>query len=638
MCGIAGFYNFSDESTIDLKTLSARFRKQLGKRGPDSEGEFITEKVLLSHTRLSVIDTSAEAGQPMFSKDGSCVIVYNGEIFNFKSLRQELEAKGNKFETDSDTEVILQLYLEEGLNFLNRLNGFFSLAIYNKSNDELIIARDRFGIKPLLFSQTEKGLVFASEMKALLEALEPQELDHASLRMYFRLTYIPQPYTIFKNIQKLVPGCYLIVNSAGVKRHCYATIVQNRYRPNPALNYTAACSELYNLMEESVKNHLISDVPLGCFLSGGTDSSIVAALASKHTGKLRTFSVGFKDEPYYDETYFAGLVARKLGTEHISFILSNDEMFQAVESMLDYIDEPFADSSALAVYILAHQTRKYVTVALSGDGADEMFGGYNKHVAEYRIRQGHMTDKLLLPSAFLWDILPASRSGRFPDKVRKIRKYLRLLKLPAKERYRELLSFNDIGEIEKLIISYGLHDDYLQRWNILAAEIEDNTKDIEDVLLADMNNVLPGDMLPKVDSMSMSHSLEVRPPFLDNNVVDFAFSIPTEFKIYKNQNKRILRDTFSKELPAEVLNRPKHGFEVPMNKWFRAEMRPMIDKYLQSREFIQEQKLFRHDVINELSKKVLNSEFHDLQSFIWSLIVFQKWYEKYEMHIKKDWF
>jgi asparagine synthase (glutamine-hydrolysing) len=529
------------------------------------------------------------------------------------------------------------LYQEEGLEFLKKLNGFFALALYDSRNDTLILARDKYGIKPLLFLHNEDGVVFSSEMKALLEAVEPQELDHSSLRMYFRLTFIPPPYSIFKNIQKLIPGCYLIIQSGKVEKHCYFTPGLNRQQPEKTLSYPEACTELHRLLHDSVERQLISDVPIGCFLSGGIDSSIISTLAAKYVTKLKTFSIGFRDEPYYDETAFAEIVAKKIGSDHISFSLTNDDLFSAVEGMLNYIDEPFADSSALAVYVLSGETAKHVTVALSGDGADEMFGGYNRHMAEYRIRRKPFSDVFLSPASFFLNVLPASRNGLLADTVRKTRKYLLVKGMSPAERYMYLSSFNDFATVERMVISYGLHPDFEARWKSLSAEIGNTGKGIEDVMLSDMQLLLPGDMLPKVDMMSMAHSLEVRPPFLDDAVVHFAFSIPTEFKISGKNNKRILRDTFRQELPSEILSRNKHGFEVPMNTWFRGEMRPMIDRYLQSSDFIDKQKLFRHDVINAYVHKALTTKHHDLQSFIWSLLVFQHWYEKYEHYIKKDW-
>jgi len=637
MCGIAGVFDFRGNDISGFSVLSQKFRKKLQQRGPDTNGEYIADNVLLSHTRLSVIDTSERASQPMRSEDGLCTIIFNGEIFNFKSLRTELVQKGYVFQSDSDTEVVLKLYLEKGESFLSSLNGFFALAIYDSREKKLIVARDRYGIKPLLFYQDEDGFVFASEMKALLEALQPQEIDHASLRMYFRLTYIPPPGTIFKNVFKLIPGCFLIVSADGIEKKCFDTLSNVQDKPRFRGDYHDACVKLNTLLDESVQSQMISDVPLGCFLSGGIDSSVITAFASKHTAHLNTFTIGYKDEPFYDETRYANLVAEHFKTNHHSFSLSNDDLLNAVEDMLLYIDEPFADSSALPVFILSRETRKYVTVALSGDGADEMFGGYNKHLAEQRIRRKRPVDWLLRSGTMFFNSLPASRSGRFSNQVRKLQKYLKVSKLSAKERYLLLSSFNSYSLIDRLVISYKLHDELEERWDALASEIDDSGIGIDDVLLSDMQMVLTGDMLMKVDLMSMANSLEVRPPFLDTNIVDFAFSLPSDFKVKDGKNKRILRDAFSKLLPDEILKRSKHGFEVPMNKWFKTDMRPMIDRYLLSYGFIEHQGLFRQDVIRKIVDYALKVEHHDLQPFIWSLLVFQHWYEQNEHHIKKDW-
>ena len=637
MSGISVYFDFAGNSAAQFGFLSERFRKELQHRGPDDQGEFVSENILLTHNRLSVIDTSVKASQPMKSHDGSCTIVLDGEIFNFKTLKQELEKDGVSFTSDSDTEVVLALYMKYGIAFLEKLNGFFALALWDSRTEELVVARDRFGTKPLVFFQDEDKFIAASEMKSLLETVGPQEIDPASLLMYFRLTYIPPPYSIFKNVQKLIPGCYLLVSKKGVVKRSYYSLSNARASFDGFNSYDLACKNLSNLMDSAVQSQLTSDVPLGCFLSGGIDSTIVTALASQHVDHLQTFSIGFADEPYYDETAYARLVSKKYGTEHTVFSMTNDDLFESVEGMMDSIDEPFADSSALAVYVLSRETRKHVTVALSGDGADEMFGGYNRHPAEVRIRKRLVSDILLKSTGFIWNAMPSSRFSKGSDRVRKIRKYLALSKLSAPERYRALTSFTDHSLVDRMVISYGLNQEFLDRWEDLAIGIDANSHGIEDVLLSDMKLVLAGDMLPKVDMMSIAHSLQVRPPFLDNSVAEFAFSIPTKYKISGQTNKKILRDTFQKLLPAEILNRPKHGFEVPMNKWFKTEMRPMIDRYLQSSEFVGTQKLFRHDVIGNVVDVVLNQKHHDYQAVMWSLLVFQHWYGKNEHFIKKSW-
>ncbi len=635
MCGIAGYFDFTGNRTSQFKSFSEQFRKKNQNRGPDDNGDYVGEHILLTHNRLSVIDVSERASQPMKSEDGSCVIVFNGEIFNFKDLRREFEDTGFSFRSHSDTEVVLAMYMKYGEQCISRLNGFFAFAIWDSRSQELLVARDRFGIKPLLFHYNDECFVFSSEMKSLLSALGPQEIDRASLQMYFRLTYIPPPYSIFKGIQKLLPGCYLIVGRNSLSRKSYYHIGINKLNTDTVSDYNTTCNHLFGTLESSVKAQLVSDVPLGCFLSGGIDSSIITALAAQQVKGLKTFTIGFRDEPYYDETKYARLLANKYHTDHSEFLLTNDDLFEAVDGMLDYIDEPFADSSGLAVYVLSGHTRKNVTVALSGDGADEIFGGYYRHLAEYRIRRRLFTDALLSGGSWMLNIFPASRSSRFSDRIRKIKKYLEVRKLSPQERYRFLSSFTDQELIERMVIVYGYDPEFAERWDDIASAIDGNSKGIEDVLFSDMQLVLAGDMLPKVDMMSMAQSLEVRPPFLDNSVVELAFSLPTRYKIAGNTNKKILRDTFGKLLPPELLNRKKHGFEVPMNSWFKTEMRPMIDTYLQSVDFLESQKIFRPDVVGTVVDKVLNSKHHDLQAVMWSLLVFQHWYRNYEHLIKK---
>jgi len=629
MCGITGIYAFNKngETFIDKINNSV---SAMSLRGPDSNGCFISGSSGLGHARLSIIDVSDAASQPFTDNSGRYTIVLNGEIFNFIELKKRLEKYNINFRSTSDTEVLLYLYIHEGPEILNQLNGFFAFAVYDKYEDSIFVARDRMGIKPLLLYKDDDKIIFASEMKALLSFGIKKEIDNVSLYSYLQLNYIPGPFSIFQNIKKLTPGHYIKISKSGVVENEYYYIprqsLSNNYTTN--ISYDEAQTRLYNLLDESVKRRLISDVPLGAFLSGGVDSSVVVALASKYTDKLNTFSIGFKDEPMFDETYYANLVAKKFNTNHTVFSLSNDDLFSALFNVLDYIDEPFADSSALAVYILSRHTRKHVTVALSGDGADEMFGGYMKHTGELKLRNSGITGEILKKADFIFNNIPQSRNSTLGNKVRQVNKYISGLKLSEKERYWKWCGYVGEKEASELIFNKFNFSDYHSRKNDILKYITPNGN-FNEILYTDMNLVLQNDMLTKVDLMSMANSLEVRVPFLDYEVVNFAFSLPANYKIEGNVRKRILQDAFRKILPDEIYHRPKHGFEVPLLKWFRNELKSLISDDLLSDKFIEEQGIFDVNEIVKIKNKLYSSNPGDVHAQIWGLLVFQYWWKKY---------
>src|SRR5258705_1467491 len=397
MCGIAGIVSFSGPDNPVLSRIEAA-TQCIASRGPDGQGIFRDRNVAFGHRRLAVIDTSASANQPMHDASGRYTIIFNGEFFNFKQHRAFLEIKGITLRTESDTEVLLYLYILEGTECLKKVNGFFSFAIYDKEEQTIFLARDRMGIKPLLYYMDDDKFIFTSEMKALMEMGIPKEIDYPSLLQYFQFYYIPAPYSIFKNVKKLLPGTFALlkaIDKNSFRTEKYYSVPKPQPGNYSGKSYDEAQKELFELMELSVQRRLVSDVPLGTFLSGGIDSSVVTALAALHQPNIKTFSIGFKDNSFYDETHFAEAVARKCRTDHSVFRLSKDDLFANLHSVLEYLDEPFADSSALPVHILSMHTRKQVTVALSGDGADELFGGYNKHFAELLTRKFSFSTKLL---------------------------------------------------------------------------------------------------------------------------------------------------------------------------------------------------------------------------------------------------
>lgn len=634
MCGITGVFAFTEAGRNSLASLHAS-TDAISSRGPDSQGHYVYDRVGLGHRRLSILDLSCDGNQPMTDAAGRYTIIFNGEIFNFRELRQKLVKKGYTFHSQTDTEVILQLYITEGRGFLKKLNGFFSLAIYDKEEDSLFIARDRMGVKPLLVYRDEDKMLFGSEMKALMALGVPRKLDYAALSHYLQLNYIPGPATIFKGVKKLLPGHYLYIKGQKVVRKAWYRIP---YDPKKVaknkLTYDQQQQKLVELMDESVARRLVADVPLGSFLSGGIDSSVVTALAARHTPHLNTFSIGFKDEPFFDETKYANLVAKMHKTNHTVFSLTNQDLYDHIFDVLNYIDEPFADSSALAVYILSKQTREKVTVALSGDGADELFAGYNKHMAEWQVRRGGPKAEAVAGLGILWEVLPKSRNSFIGNKIRQFQRFSRGMSSGPKDRYwdwaslaseqdaRSLLSTASKRKVGKKLVEK-------RRKDILQHLRADG--DLNEVLLTDMNLVLPYDMNAKVDLMSMANSLEVRSPFLDYNVVNFAFSLPVESKIDAKMKKKIVQDAFRPMLPEELYKRPKQGFEVPLLKWFRNELRPLIEDDLLSDAFIESQGVFDVDAIRRLKAQLFSRNPGDVHARIWALIVFQHWWKKWMM-------
>lgn len=630
MCGIVGYFS---KAPADLKAPLDNALKALNKRGPDKQVSLIlSPNVGFGHARLSIIDTTDHATQPMTDESGRYTIIFNGEIFNFLDIKKQF-FPDKAFHSTSDTEVLLYLYIKLGKDCLQHLNGFFVFAIYDNVDGSVFLARDRMGIKPLHVYEDEDKIVFASELKAIFAFPVKKEIDFDSLALYLQLNYIPGTSSILKNISRLNPGWYLSIDKNGkqTKGAFYEVPFDDSILvPETPASYEAAKIKLVSLLDASVERRLVSDVPLGAFLSGGIDSSIVVSLAAKHKPDLNTFSIGFKDEPFFDETYYANLVARKFKTNHTVFSITADDMYQHVFDILDYIDEPFADSSAIAVYILSMHTRKHVTVSLSGDGGDELFAGYNKHDAEMRARQNNLVNTVVKTGLPIWQMLPKSRNSKFTNIFRQLERYGIGLKLSPQERYWRWCAFVDENDALKLLKNGSAVDKKeIESRKEKVLRFVQGKNSINDVLMADTQMVLPNDMLTKVDLMSMANSLEVRVPILDYTVVDFAFTIPTKFKIAEGHTKKILKDAFRNVLPDELYTRPKRGFEVPLLNWFRTGLRSLIEDDLLSDKFVSEQGIFDVEEIKQLKLQLFSNSPGEVHARIWGLIVFQYWYKKY---------
>lgn len=629
MCGILGAISTSPNIDID------RFRSALlcmHRRGPDAHGLFQHQAMWLGQVRLSIIDTSSEANQPFFDATKRFVLVLNGEIFNFMELKSKyLSGLNIEFKTHSDTEVLLHLLIHYGKDCLPWLNGFFAFAFYDKHEERCLIARDRLGKKPLYWAETPDGIFFGSELKSLFPLLPKPSINPEALLMYFRLNYIPPHLSMLNDVRKILPGEYLEIQKKQHASHFYYTpeLQQKRYKE---YTYEEAQKELYQRMQYAVEDRLVSDVPVGAFLSGGIDSSVIVALASKALPKLKTFSIGFNN-PQFDETEYAQLVAQQYQTEHHVFTLSESDYKEELHAILDYIDEPFADSSCIPFYILCKKTKHDITVALGGDGGDELFGGYHKHRAEWAIRNNALLAFAAKTSAPLLQQLPQNKNTRMGEMARQLAKLGAGASLNNQARYIQWASIlnqedalNLFNEKTRSSMLDVLNEHTLQRY---VGGIQ--SKDLNEVLLADIQLVLPGDMLQKIDWMSMANSMEIRSPFLDDRVLEFALGIPDTFKLDRKLNKKIIQDTFRSLLPEALYNRPKKGFEVPLLDWFRTDLNDYIFNDLFNRDFVEAQGIFNFEHLEQLRKKLHSANPGYVQATLWALIVFQHWYKKYMM-------
>ena len=632
MCGIAGIVALSDTGRQQVSKLRQSIRT-LQTRGPDDEGIYLCDEMGLAQRRLAIIDTSAAANQPMWDKTRRYSIIFNGEIFNYQQLRKIYfsEEERQHLRTSSDTEILLELYIKQKEKCLPLLEGFFAFIIYDTQTKELFIARDRFGKKPLNYFIDEDRFIFASEIKALYDFGIPKELNYEALQLYLQLAYIPQPLSMLKHVKKLSPGSYLTLKGKNIEEKVWYEL-KPTYDYKNAPSYEQAQKELITLMEDAVVKRLISDVPLGAFLSGGIDSSVIVALASRHQKHLNTFSIGFKGEQYFDETHYAEIVAAKFKTNHATFRLGFDDYLSHIYDVLNYFDEPFADSASLPQFILCMETRKHATVAISGDGGDEVFAGYNKHYAEWQARKRSLAGTLVKMGYPVWKIMPKSRNNRFSDLFRQLHRYAEGAGLSAQERYWHWASTFSSAEVDKLIakqtgskINQSIIDSVKEKY------LSNINADFNSVLKADLDLVLVSDMLVKVDLMSMANSVEVRSPFLDHHVVEFAFTLPSEYKINKAGRKKIVKDAFRNILPPEIYNRGKRGFEIPMLKWFREELHTYIFDDLLNEKFVREQGIFNPEFISCMKKQLYSNAPGHIVEQLWVLIVFQHWYKKYFM-------
>jgi asparagine synthase (glutamine-hydrolysing) len=616
MCGITGYFGFGQQCLYEDELSESV--QLLRHRGPDANGMAISENAGLGHTRLSIIDLSVNASQPMISGDDNFILVFNGEIYNYEDLKGRLIRKGASFKTTSDTEVILKGFELLGEGIFELLHGMFAIAIFNKKDQQLTLARDRFGIKPLYYFKEENQFFFASELGALMAFPIPRKLNKSVLSQYFRFNYIPGNDAIIEGAKQVKPGNYIFIDKNGVKEHEYYQLRKSIIK----IDYKEAVERIHTLLDQSVEERLIADVPVASFLSGGLDSSIVSLLAAKHLPGIETYTAGFSESPYFDESNYGEIMASQIKTKHNVFDLSENKIIDSVESILSAFSEPFADPSAIAYYLLAKETSRQVKVVLSGDGADEVFGGYQKHKAEWLMQNGKYLAKF---SGLLGNMSSnkiGSRNNLFGNKQRQLAKWLGGAKLSNEERYLAWASIQTEQEVNRLLTvdTISIPDQYLK------------ISSINDVLEADMKMVLPGDMLTKADRMSMRHGLEVRTPFLDHYLVDFVFSLPAKWKLKRGVRKNLLKDAFKNELPDSIIKRKKKGFEVPLWAWMNGPLKEIMLSLLND-EQINKSGLFRKQEVQRLIDQTLSNQPGDAPNTIWALMVFQVWFNKYKPEV-----
>jgi asparagine synthase (glutamine-hydrolysing) len=612
--------------------------ESLNRRGPDARGDVVLPvdnraehgvQVGLGHSRLSVIDLSEAARQPMSNEDGTLWLTYNGEIYNFRQLRAELSAKGHRFRSDSDTEVILHLYEEHGPAAVERLNGMFAFALWDDRRRRLWLCRDRLGIKPLVYCRMGETLWFASEIKALLtDPALPRELDYEALKLYLAFNYVPAPLTMFTGLRKLEPGCSLFFENGELTGSRYWAPAGSSSKQEK-VDLAWLQTSLRQTLSRAVSDCMIADVPLGAFLSGGVDSGIVVALMARQSRRpVKTFTIGFAEDGRLDETAAAKQLAAMYGTEHHEFRISQRDMLDVLPGVLGALDEPFADSSAIPTYAVSREIRKHVTVALSGDGGDELFGGYRSYLGEYW-RQRYRWIPALLRKSLIEPVverIPDSRETRLGEALRRAKKFIRATQGKFEERLLALKEVFPAAVRRKLLAADDGRLDPALAW--VRRLVERGSGDgINRMLWTDVVDSLPSDMLTKVDLMSMHHSLEVRVPLLDHRVAEIAFQIPGTYKLHRGITKYVLKNTFKDLLPPGHTRRPKSGFEVPISRWLRNDLRPLVDLYL-AEERIRDQGIFSFPVIGELIEAHRRRR-TDTSWMLWNLVVFQHWFDRY---------
>lgn len=627
MCGITGLMRF-DQQPVTLE-LVKRMSDRMEHRGPDDEGAYVDRFVGLGNRRLAIIDLSPKGHQPMSNEDGSIWITYNGEMYNFLDLRQELIARGHQFRSDSDTEVIVHAYQEWGTDCLQKFNGMFAFAIWDSNKQRMFVARDRIGIKPLFYHHSNNTFAFGSEIKVILPALESySEIDVEALSYYMALNYTPAPYTLFKTVRQLLPGHFILANADGsirIEQYWQLEYDESGYRDESY--YT---DKFTGLLEDAVRSRLMSDVPFGAFLSGGIDSSTISYWMKENIDeKLKTFSIGFEEESY-SELEYAQEVARWLDVDHHHKIV-NAELATLLPKMVWHAEEPTADSSMVAVYYLSQLARQHVTMALSGDGADEILAGYETYQAHYLHQLYRYIPRFVRKGVInpLVNAIPPSENKISWDF--KLRRFVNRGDMTSEDAHATWRMIFDASSRAQMMAPLngqaGAKADFVNLYRDVFATT--NAKNaLNRLLYVDTVFYLPNDMLVKVDRMSMAHSLEVRVPFLDHRLVEFAASIPPSLKL-KNftNNKYLIKAVMRGRLPKRILNRKKAGFNVPKVRWLRGELKPFVHDNL-SRQQIQAMGFIDGNAVDTLLADHFNNK-ADNSFQIWNLLTLSLWWQQF---------
>jgi asparagine synthase (glutamine-hydrolysing) len=621
MCGIAGGMLLNQQPFE--KNVLENMIAVIKHRGPDDNGIYINQNIGLGFRRLSIIDLSPSGHQPMSVCDETIWIVFNGEIYNFELLRKELEVSGIRFKSASDTEVILQLYKLYGINCFERLRGMFAIAIWDDREKQLILARDRVGKKPLYYYYGNQNFLFASELKSIFQYPDLEyNIDTNALSEYFSYGFIGSPRTIYESISKLEPGCYLKIDAAGRK-----TIASYwNWTPSKPENFSfeEAKQLVFDKVDESIKLRMRSDVPLGAFLSGGIDSTIVVARMAEYSASpVKTFTIGFKEKAF-DESEYASLVAKRYGTKHHLEVVDPDYT-HLIENIVSNFDEPFGDSSALPTYVVSKMISKHVTVALSGDGGDEVFGGYEIYQESLLQKKIDKVPSSIKQLAKLFDpIYPESLPGR---------NYLRRFTLPdSYERFIERYKLISDPERQKLLsgIAFKSTSHFKREY---FEQLKEGTEFLSSLRFNDLKHYLEGDILMKVDRATMLNSIESRAPLLDHELIELSFKLPSRFLINNGQKKFILKEAFKSYIPSELFNRPKKGFSIPLASWFRNELHHYFEDIVFNSK-LQQSGLIDLSYVKRLFSIHLSKK-RDLSFHLWLILSFAIWYNSVHLKVAK---
>ena len=626
MCGIAGWANLENKSSQNDEPVLHAMCERMKHRGPDSEGLWLENDVALGMRRLSIIDLHT-GEQPVYSEDRSIVVVMNGELYNFREVRADLEKRGHRFETQTDTEILPHLYEEYGDAMLEHINGMFAFALWDKRQKKLLIARDRFGEKPLYYGVFDGKLIFASEPKVLLANPSVKaELNLDALRQYLSFDYVPAPHSIYKNIYKLPAAHLLILEKGEIRTRRYWNLT---WEKKETKSLESSAEELRELLADAVRMRLVSDVPLGILLSGGVDSSTVAAFATQFSSeKVKTFSIGFEEDSF-DESKFARQVAVHLNTEHYEEKLSVEKAADLISEIGTWLDEPISDGSLIPTLLLSRFVKKHVTVALGGDGGDEIFAGYPMYFA-HKVAEVYGKIPRVLRNNLIEPIvnnLPVSNKNLSFDY--KAKRFVAASKYDSVTRHHSFFGSFSIDEQQKLltkdVLAATSNDIYRDAKNML--EICDAPTEIERMQFLDIGYYLAEDILTKVDRASMAVSLEVRAPFLDPRIADFAARIPLEYKLKGNKGKYILKKAVENLLPKNILHRPKKGFGIPIAAWLKGRLNPLMHELLDETR-LKNQGLFNEKFVQKLiSEHEKNIASHHKQ--LWTLLLFQLWLDNF---------